>query len=188
MEEIFEGQVVGIISFTPRRGHPCLYLLINRFAEVNDHEFYKRVLPQHIVQFHKVGQQVTTDVIPISKVLAPLFYVPALDKGIDIGTVGNVRGKNAQFYVVTRDKVRCTCLFEYKDYMIKNNTAFSGRHENSHFSYLNFNPYLSIEDMQHIKDIFDVDRNIDVDEDAIEEAYDFLIDTIDENVMQEMET
>jgi hypothetical protein len=188
MEESLEGQVVGIISFTPRRGQPCLYLLVNRFAEVNDQDFFKRVLPQHIVQYHKVGQQVTTDVIPISKVIAPLFYVPALDKGVDIGTVGNVRGRNAQFYVITRDKVRCTCLFEYKDYMSKNNTAFSGRREHSQYSYLNFNPYLSIEDMQHIKDIFDVDRNIDIDEDAIEEAYDFLIDTTDDDVMQEMET
>jgi len=83
-----EGQVVGIISFTSRRAHSRLYLLINRFVDVSDFDFYKRLLPQHIVQYHKVGQQVTTDVIPIANVVAPLFYVPALDKGVQIGTVG----------------------------------------------------------------------------------------------------
>jgi len=101
--------------------------------------------------------------------------------------LGNEVGKNAQYYVITKDKVRCTCLYEYNDYMNKNNAAFSGRRENAKLSYLNFNPYLSVEDMQHIKHIFDVDRNIDIDEEAIEEAYDFLIDAIDDDVMQEIE-
>ena len=42
--ETLEGQVVGIISYTPRGAHPCLYLLINRFTEVNDQEFFKRYM------------------------------------------------------------------------------------------------------------------------------------------------
>ena len=108
--------------------------------------------------------------------------------GVKIDTVGNAHGKNAMYYVITREKVACTCLFEYTDYMHFNNTVFSDRRENSNYSYLNYNPYLSIEDMQHIKEVLDVDRNIEVDEDAIEEAYDFLIDTVDVDVMQEMET
>ena len=132
--------------------------------------------------------EVTTDVVCIANVKAPLYYVPALDMGVKIDTVGNVHGKNAMYYVITREKVACTCLFEYNDYMHFNNTVFSDRRENSNYSYLNYNPYLSIEDMQHIKEVLDVDRNIEVDEDAIEEAYDFLIDTVDVDVMQEMET
>lgn len=187
-EETMEGQVVGIISYHPRGLEQCLYLLINRFNQLNDQDFFKRMLPQHIVQYHKVGQQVTTDVVSIANVKAPLYYVPALDMGVKIDTVGNVHGKNAMYYVITREKVACTCLFEYNDYMHFNNTVFSDRREHSNYSYLNYNPYLSIEDMHHIKEVLDVDRNIEVDEDAIEEAYDFLIDTVDGDVMQEMET
>jgi hypothetical protein len=108
---------------------------------------------------------------------------------IDIRNLQSREGTDKEFIEQDLEDInQCTCLFEYTDYMHFNNTVFSDRRENSNYSYLNYNPYLSIEDMQHIKEVLDFDRNIEVDEDAIEEAYDFLIDTVDVDVMQEMET
>jgi hypothetical protein len=41
---------------------------------------------------------------------------------------------------------------------------------------MNYNPFLTIEDMQNIKELFDVDRNIEPYDNDLVEAYDFNLD------------
>jgi len=182
-----EGQVVGIISYPVRNGKKNLFLLMNRFKEISDVEFFRRKLPQHIVQYDKVGMKIVTDVIPIDNVRAPLFYVPALDKGMDIDVHSNVHGKTTMYYVIRQKKVLCSSLLTYDDYLQRNNTFYSNIRGNSSFSYLNFNPFLNVDDMLNIKRILDVGRNKSSCDSDIVEAYEFDIteDGLDEMQVDE---
>lgn len=179
--DTLEGQVVGIISYSLPGQRSRIYLLINRFDDLNDRDFFKRVLPQRIVQYHKMGQKITTDCIPIQYVLAPLFYVPALDKGMDMDFLNVTCSNKPMFYVITQEKVLCLSIFSYSDYLTRNNTAFSSTRTLPDPKCLCFNPFLTLAQMEYIKEILDVGRNISLYdlEDEEEFEYDFEDDDYD---------
>ena len=174
--EVYQGQVVGIISYKPR-GHPkMVYLLINRFVTATRLEYINRALPVRLVQYECISQQVTTDCIPIGDILDPLFVVPALDKGMAMGNVCGRGDVKAKFYVYNKRHILCVPIMSYDEYLSRNNTRFSHRHGNVQVDYMNYNPFLTIEDMQNIKELFDVDRNIEPYDNDLVEAYDFNLD------------
>lgn len=179
--EVCEGQVVAIISYKPLRSERRVYLLINRFRQVNEVELKKRFIPQRLLQYNSTGQSIYPDCIPISNVKAPLFVVPALDKGVDIHTFGNVENRKAFYYVISQAKVKCSSILGYDNYLAKNNTFFSHRNANKSFQYLNFNPFLTIQDMLHIKEMINVQRDIPTYDNSAVEAFDFEFDLDDED-------
>lgn len=182
-EENYEGLVVGILEYKPEKKKRQLFLLINRFRLVGGTDFTKRYLPQRLVQYHKVGQQVTTDVVHIDMVRAPLFLVPALDKDMDIADIGRDSANKQMFYVISQGKVWCTSIMKYVDYFHKNNTLFSNCLQKRTTKNLNFNPFLSIDDMIYIKEYLNVQRNIKPFNSDVLEDFDFNFEYDDENAM-----
>ena len=81
----------------------------------------------------------------------------------------------------------CSSLLTYDDYLQRNNTFYSNIRGNSSFSYLNFNPFLNVDDMLNIKRILDVGRNKSSCDSDIVEAYEFDIteDGLDEMQVDE---
>ena len=184
--EICEGQVVAIISYKPRGSNRRVFLLINRYRQVNENDLKKRYLPQRLLEYDTTGHSINPDCIPLSGVKAPLFVVPALDKGLDIGTFGNCDKKKAFYYAISLAKVKCSSMLCYEDYLSKNNTFFSHRICNKSNECFNFNPFLSIPDMLKIKEMINVHREIPEYDSSIVEAFDFDFDDDDEdaNVMK----
>jgi hypothetical protein len=181
-----EGQVVAIISYKPRMSNARVFLLINRYRQVQDNDLKKRYLPQRLLGYNSTGHSINPDCIPLSSVKAPLFVVPALDKGLDIETFGNLDKKKAFFYAISQAKMKCSSILSYNDYLLKNNTYFSDRICNKSKEYFNFNPFLSIPDMQNIKEMINVQREIPEYDSSVVEAFDFDFDEDDEdaNVMK----
>ena len=177
----YQGQVVGIISYKPTGKVQQVYLLVNRFRLLSSTDYLTRALPMRCVQYDVVHQRLTTDCIPIQYIQAPLFIVPALDKGGEFGTQTSGKVEKGTFYVISHRQVDCAMILKYDDFIRKNNTKYSNRRESKSVEYMSFNPFLSIDDMNRIKGMFDVNRkDIDYNTDIIE-AYDFQIeDDIDE--------
>jgi len=69
----------------------------------------------------------------------------------------------------------------------RNNTFYAHKTENSSYRYVNFNPYLNVQEMQSIKTLLDVNRNVEEHDIDYLEAFDFHIDDDDEDCMQEDE-
>ena len=184
--ELCEGQVVAIISYKPRVSNRRVYLLVNRFRQVQEQDLKKRLLPQRLLEYDTTGHSINPDCIPLSSVKAPLFVVPALDKGLDIGTFGNVEKKKAFFYAISQAKVKCSSILSYDNYLGKNNNFFSHRISNKSHVYFNYNPFLSIPDMLKIKELINVQRGIPEYDSSMVEAFDFDFDEHDEdaNVMK----
>ena len=184
--ELCEGQVVAIISYKPRSSNRRVFVLINRYRQVRENELKKRYLPQRLLEYDTTGHSINPDCIPLSCVKAPVFVVPALDKGVDIGTIGNTDNKRAFFYAISQAKVKCSSILCYDDYLAKNNTFFSHRSCNKSNEFFNFNPFLSISDMLKIKEMINVQREIPEYDSSIVEAFDFDFDEDDEdaNVMK----
>lgn len=175
-----EGQVVGMISYKPRGGADCLYLLINRFVTPHvQNEYFRRSIPQRLVKYHKVGQQVTTDCVPMSQIIGPLFIVPALDYGQGFSNIGNREEVNARFYVITQSKVECSNIMEYEEYLDRNNNEFSERKGNNTPEYMNVNPFLTVTEMVNVKSMLDVYRNVEQFNSDIVEDYEFDFDDDD---------
>ena len=184
--EICEGQVVAIISYKPRMSNRRVCLLINRYRQVHKSDLKKRYLPQRLLGYDTTGHSINPDCIPLSSVKAPLFVVPALDKGLDIDTFGNTEKKKAFYYAISQAKVKCSSILSYDDYLLKNNTFFSDRKCSKTNEYFNFNPFLSIPDMQNIKEMLNVQREIPEYDSSVVEAFDFdfVEDDEDVNVMK----
>jgi len=182
-DEVFEGLVVGMFEYKPVRDKQHLFLLINRFTLVGVTDFSKRCLPQRLMQYHKVGPKITTDIVPIHLVQAPIFLVPALDKDMDIAGVGKASTSKQMFYLILRGKVWCSSIMKYDDYLEKNNTIFSRCFQTHKNKNINFKPYLSVEDMNYIKKYFDVHRNVKPYDSDILEDYEFNIEDDEEDVM-----
>jgi hypothetical protein len=176
-EDVYEGQVVGIISFRPLDEANSLFLLVNRFATPHlQNEYFQRSLPQRLVKYHKVGPQVTTDCIPFALVIAPVFIVPAMDYGNGFTNIGNADEVNARFYIITQDKVQCSNLLDYEAYLNRNNNEYSERKWNNTSNYMNFNAFLTVHEMLSIKDMLQVSRNSPEYSNDVVEAYEFDFD------------
>ena len=184
-DQVCEGQVAGIISYKPIRKNRKVFLLINRFRQVPEIEFKKRYLPQRLLEYDTTGHSIIPDCVPITSVKAPLFVVPALDKGVEIETFGTTEKKKAYFYVISQAKVNCNSILMYEDYLAKNNTFFSDRQVTKSKLYFNYNPFLSVQDMLDIKQLVNVQRDIVQYDSSIVEAFDFDFDENDDeaNVM-----
>jgi hypothetical protein len=184
--ELCEGQIVAIISYKPRSSNRRVFVLINRYRQVRENELKKRYLPQRLLGYDTTGHSINPDCIPLSSVKAPLFVVPALDKGLDIDTFGNTDKKKAFYYAISQAKVKCSSILSYDDYLLKNNTFFSDRKCSKTNEYFNFNPFLSIPDMQNIKEMLNVQREIPEYDSSVVEAFDFdfVEDDEDANVMK----
>ena len=183
MHDVYEGQVVGIIWYKTRDQASNVYLLINRFQVVNEQDYITRYLPQRMVRYATEGTKVITDCVPISNVKGPLFVVPALDKCTDISTFGNVGENKAKYYLLSSGKVMCTSILSYETYLRRNDTYFSNRRHNSSSSYFNYNPFLSVEDMENIKSLVHVTRNIDTYDNTFVEAFQFDFDCDNEDIL-----
>jgi len=176
-EDEYEGQVVGIISYKPIGKHDCVYVLINRFVTPHiTNEYFKRSLPQRLVKYHKVGQQVTTDCVPIEQLINPLFIVPAMDYGNGFRNIGNADEVDARFYLITQCKVQCTNIMDYDEYLDRNNNEFSERNGNNTTNYLNCNPFLTVDEMIHVKELLNVQRNVSEYSSELIEAHDCFVD------------
>ena len=119
-------------------------------------EYLSRVLPNKLVQYDIVRTKITIDCIPVCNVIAPLFIVPALDKEMRMNDVGLVGDKSMMYYVLTNRVVQCLGITPYQKYLENNNTLFSNRRANASFNYFNFNPFLTVDNMQTIKATLDV--------------------------------
>ena len=179
--DVLEGQVVGMFEYQASRCTKRLFLLINRFQLVGQSQFSNRFIPQRLVQYHKIGQQVTTDCISVHLVQAPLFYVPALDKAMDIADIGDISQRRQMFYVLLHGKVFCQSIMQYDDYLRRNNNKFCNRlHKHQNIN-MNFDPFLTIDDMKYLKELLNVTRNIKpYDSEVLEDyAFDFEDDEDD---------
>ena len=179
-DEVYEGQVVGMFVYEASRNQKRLFVLINRFQIVGSSQFSSRSIPQRLVQYHKQGQQITTDCISVHDVQAPLFYVPALDKEMDIADIGEVGHRKQMFYVLLQGKVFCQSIMRYDDYLRRNNNKFCNRLRKHKNKNMNFDPFISIEDMKYLKELLNVSRNIKPYDSEILEDYEFHFEE-DEN-------
>lgn len=176
----YEGQVAGIISYSiNNKGY--IYLLVNRFVIVSRDEHKSRVLPERLVQYDSYHGLYTTDVIPIKSLLRPLFVVPALDKNMRMGDIGK---KDARYYIIDNDTVTCKHVLKYEMYLQKNTTKFCNKFTSATFSYLNYNCYLTVEEMQSIKHMFQTQRDMTCMDDGVIEDFEFDFSD-DENIIFE---
>lgn len=187
----FEGQVVGMFEYLATGATKRLYVLINRFQLVGPSHFSRpshfssRCIPQRLVQYHKVGQQVTTDCISIDFVQAPLFYVPALDKQMDIADIGEVSDRKQFFYVILQGKVLCQSIMHYADYLNRNNSKFCNRLRKDKKKNMNFDPFITVEDMNYLKNLLNVTRNIKPYDSDVLEDYEFHLEDYENDLMLE---
>lgn len=180
-----EGQVVGLIHYSLPGNRKRLFVLINRFKDVNEKEFFNRFLPQRIVQYDKRGTKIITDCVPIQNVTAPLFYVPALDKGMDMDLSNKEQPSVEMFYVITQGKVKCNSILSYDDYLGTNNNKFSSNRDLPRPNCLSFNPFLTVSEMEYIKELLNVERNISsYDIDDLEE-FDYELSDDDDLLLVE---
>lgn len=183
--DVLEGQVVGMFEYQATGHTKRLYVLINRFQLVGQPQFSSRCIPQRLVQYHKVGQQVTTDCITVDLVQAPLFYVPALDKEMDIADIGEISHRRQMFYILLHGKVFCQSIMHYEDYLKRNNNKFCDRLRKQKHTNMNFDPFLTIHDMIYLKELFNVTRNIKPYDNEVLEDYEFHIVDDEDDIMIE---
>ena len=184
-DEVLEGQVVGMFEYHAPGYRNQLFVMINRFQLVGPAQFSSRSIPQRLVQYQKRGPQVITDCISVHLVQAPLFYVPALDKDMDITHVGEITHRRQMFYVLLQGKVNCQSIMRYDDYLRRNNNKFCNRLRKEKHKNLNFDPFISIDDMLYLKELLNVTRNIKPYDSEILEDYEFPVDEGEDNVMFE---
>ena len=171
----YEGQIVGIVAYKQnvRDVDLQICLFINRFTEVDDATFFKRKLPHRLVKYERLHERIRTDVVHVSRVCGPLFIVPALDHGMNIQDCSDNTLVKAHYYVIDEMKVRCLNIIDYDVYLARNNTKFVTNRYRSKEQNLNLNCYLTVEEMNDVKDMLNVYRNIEELNDDFLEAFEF---------------
>ena len=158
----YDGQVVGIVSYKRNiaDGHNQIFLFINRLVEVDDNIYFKRKLPHRLMKYENIYERITTDTIHVSRICGPLFLVPALDQGMKMSDCGDSSHKKAHYYVLDEMKVKCHNIIQYVDYLDRNNTFYtSSRYRSSKQRHMNLNCYLTVTEMNMVKEMVNVHRN-----------------------------
>jgi len=169
----YYGQVAAIIVFTTLEDDkeiPHIGFLMNRLKEAKDNT--KRQLPCNLYQYCLNGQVAQIDAISGRHVLSPIFACPALDMGMKMTSVGkaNTGGKSAKtnnfFYVLDVDEIECNYVRTYDHYLLNKNThVFGGSHKPNvdgrrNSNCFNYGAYLSVQDMQSLKEQLNVGGEI----------------------------
>ena len=177
------GQVVAIILYKIQNAVNSfkneLKFLVARFKKPTPENVKeKRDCPLLHVRYDLARGQPQVDAISYLNICGPLFIVPALDFGMCMGDVGCVR-KN-DFYVLQEDVVSCNYIMSYDMYLSKNDTSLCYRLSKSEDArdYLNYNPYMTCDDLNDLKERLNVHETCDdsesqgnVEEDIEENSY-----------------
>lgn len=161
------GQLMGIISCIPsteiEQGKNKLRFLVARLERSPANVYSSRALPYPLTQYTIQHRDVVIDCIEAKDIKHTLFLIAALDKGMDMSSVGFLptAERKSYFYVLEEDIVKCTRLMSYTSYLGRNNTALAAKRTSNDKEYFNFCPFMSAENMAQLKELLDVQRNVE---------------------------
>ena len=188
----YSGQVLVIVAYSKPLPDGslkrCCILIMQRFC-TNATLTSERCLPLAVKTYakHKTDKsRYTFDCITVGHIRGPFYYVPALDYGMNISDVGcpATGGRNSKnnsvFYTCSVGEVKCDYLYTYADYLKQNTSRYCNVKVRKGSRFINFNAYLTLQEMKEMKDLFFISDNVRArNEDSIDYGLDFDCDDFD---------
>ena len=104
---------------------------------------------------------------------------------MDIADIGEVSDRRQLFYVLLQGKVFCQSIMHYEDYLNRNNSKFCNRLRKHRNKNMNFDPFITVEDMKYLKNLLNVTRNIQPYNSDVLEDFEFHLEDDENDLMLE---